>query len=141
MLSSRRRAPLARGTAPLPGQPGQARLGRAGGLVLQAYPAPVAASGQGGQVPVQVELASNGDDIDAAIDAYAELVAHVQIADAPGRGEPGSGQLDLDRYLAALADRGYRGWVSLEYKPTGTTEASLAWLPRERRAGQMKEQS
>jgi hydroxypyruvate isomerase len=58
----------------------------------------------------------------------------VQIADAPGRGEPGSGRLDLDRYLSALADHGYRGWVSLEYKPTGTTEASLAWLPRERRA-------
>lgn len=86
-------------------------------------------------------LASNGDDIDAAIDAYADLVAHVQIADAPGRGEPGSGQLDLDRYLAALAGRGYRGWVSLEYKPTGTTEASLAWLPRERRSQQLKEQS
>src|SRR5580692_1147359 len=72
--------------------------------------------------------------LDAAIAGYAEYVAHVQIADAPGRGEPGSGQLDLDRYLAALAGRGYRGWVSLEYKPTGTTEASLAWLPRERRA-------
>ena len=79
-------------------------------------------------------LASNGDDIDAAIAAYTGVTAHVQIADAPGRGEPGSGRLDLDRYLAALADRGYRGWVSLEYKPTGTTEASLAWLPRERRA-------
>ena len=65
----------------------------------------------------------------------------MQIADAPGRGEPGSGQLDLDRYLAALADRGYRGWVSLEYKPTGTTEASLAWLPRKRRSQQRKEQS
>jgi len=79
-------------------------------------------------------LASNGDDIDAAIAAYAEFVAHVQIADVPGRGKPGSGRLDLDGYLAALAGRGYRGWVSLEYKPTGTTEASLAWLPRERRA-------
>ena len=86
-------------------------------------------------------LASNGDDIDAAIAAYAEVVAHVQIADAPGRGEPGSGQLDLDRYLAALADRGYRGWVSLEYKPTSTTEASLAWLPRERRSGRTEENS
>jgi hydroxypyruvate isomerase len=79
-------------------------------------------------------LASNGDDIDAAIAEYADYVAHVQIADAPGRGEPGSGNLDLDRYLAALEDHGYRGWVSLEYKPTTTTEASLAWLPRERRA-------
>jgi hydroxypyruvate isomerase len=85
-------------------------------------------------------LASNGDDIDAAIAGYAEYVAHVQIADAPGRGEPGSGQLDLDRYVADLARRGYRGWVSLEYKPTGTTEASLAWLPRARRRGRPGEQ-
>jgi hydroxypyruvate isomerase len=85
-------------------------------------------------------LASNGDDIDAAIAAHAGVVAHVQIADAPGRGEPGSGSLDLDRYLMALADRGYRGWVSLEYKPTGTTEASLAWLPRERRGGRTDEE-
>jgi hydroxypyruvate isomerase len=80
-------------------------------------------------------LASNGDDLDAAIAAHADVTAHVQIADAPGRGEPGSGELDLDRYLAALENRGYRGWVSLEYRPTSTTEASLAWLPRERRAG------
>jgi hydroxypyruvate isomerase len=58
----------------------------------------------------------------------------VQIADAPGRGEPGSGELDLDRYLTALEAGGYRGWVSLEYKPSGTTEAGLAWLPRVRRA-------
>ncbi len=87
-------------------------------------------------------LASNGDDVDAAIAAYTGVTAHVQIADAPGRGEPGSGRLDLDRYLVALEDHGYRGWVSLEYKPTGTTEASLAWLPRERRAGPAgKEQS
>ena len=43
-----------------PGQPGQAGLGCPGGLVLQAYPAPVAAAGQGGQVPVQVELAAAG---------------------------------------------------------------------------------
>jgi len=80
-------------------------------------------------------LASNGDDVDAAIAAYADVTAHVQIADAPGRGEPGSGQLDLDRYLVALEGHEYRGWVSLEYKPTSATEASLAWLPRERRAG------
>ena len=80
-------------------------------------------------------LASNDDDVDAAIAAHAGVTAHVQIADAPGRGEPGSGALDLDRYLAALEDHGYRGWVGLEYKPTSTTEASLAWLPRARRGG------
>ena len=79
-------------------------------------------------------LASNGDDVSAAITAHADVTSHVQIADAPGRGEPGSGELDLDHYLAALQDHGYHGWVSLEYKPTSTTEASLAWLPRARRA-------
>jgi hydroxypyruvate isomerase len=81
-------------------------------------------------------LASNGDDLDAAIAAHTDVTGHVQIADAPGRGEPGSGQLGLDRYLRALQDRGYRGWVSLEYKPTTSTEASLAWLPRARRAAE-----
>jgi len=80
-------------------------------------------------------LAVNGDDIPAAIARHAAKVAHVQIADAPGRGEPGSGSLDLAGHLAALRDHGYDGWVSLEYKPTTTTEQSLAWLPRERRAG------
>ncbi len=80
-------------------------------------------------------LAVNGDDLDEAISTYGHRVAHVQIADAPGRGEPGTGTLDLDRHLRHLADSGYAGWVGLEYKPTtASTEASLAWLPREQRA-------
>ncbi len=79
-------------------------------------------------------LANNGDDVDAAIAAYADQVAHVQIADAPGRGEPGSGELDLDRYLAQLEAAGYTGWVALEYNPTTTTTDSLGWLTPERRS-------
>ncbi len=79
-------------------------------------------------------LASNGDDLDAAIAAHADRTAHVQIADAPGRGEPGTGTLDLQRHLGDLAGAGYAGWVGLEYKPTtATTPESLSWLPRERR--------
>ena len=80
-------------------------------------------------------LAANGDDLDAAIAQFADRTAHVQIADAPGRGEPGTGDLDLQRHLGHLARRGYAGWVGLEYKPTtATTPDSFGWLPRERRS-------
>jgi hydroxypyruvate isomerase len=78
-------------------------------------------------------LAVNGDDLDRAIATYADRVAHIQIADAPGRHEPGTGTLELDRHLADLAAAGYRGWVGLEYKPSGASADSFAWLPRERR--------
>jgi hydroxypyruvate isomerase len=75
-------------------------------------------------------LANNGDDLDAAIAEHTDVTAHVQIADWPGRGEPGSGRLDLDRYLGELDARGYDGWVGLEYVPTTDTGTSLAWLRR-----------
>jgi hydroxypyruvate isomerase len=79
-------------------------------------------------------LQSNGDDLDKVIDAYTGRTAHVQIADAPGRGEPGTGELDLDLHLTQLQQAGYAGWVGLEYKPsTGDTIKSFDWLPRERR--------
>ena len=79
-------------------------------------------------------LANNGDGVDAAIARHVDVTSHVQIADHPGRGEPGSGALELDRHLQDLADRGYAGWVGLEYKPTTDTETSLQWLPMARRA-------
>lgn len=74
-------------------------------------------------------LANNGDDLDAAITTYGDRIGHVQIADHPGRGEPGSGQLDLDGYLGKLQAAGYAGYVALEYNPTTTTHDSLRWLP------------
>jgi len=79
-------------------------------------------------------LANNGDDGDRAIAEHAAKVAHVQIADHPGRREPGTGRLDLQRQLDALERAGYTGYVGLEYQPSTTTEESLAWLPRARRA-------
>jgi hydroxypyruvate isomerase len=79
-------------------------------------------------------LDANGDNVAAAIENYADRVGHVQIADSPGRGEPGTGRLDIDGHLAALAARGYRGYVALEYKPTVGTRDSLAWLPLADRA-------
>jgi hydroxypyruvate isomerase len=77
-------------------------------------------------------LANNGDDIDAALAAYAHRIAHVQIADHPGRGEPGTGTLDLGRYLSTIEASGYSGYVSLEYIPTTTTIDSLRWLRQEK---------
>jgi hydroxypyruvate isomerase len=53
------------------------------------------------------------------------LLAHVQIADAPGRGEPGSGSVDFPAELARLQGIGYRGRLGLEYKPTVGTLDSL----------------
>ncbi|SOD98983.1 hydroxypyruvate isomerase family protein [Blastococcus haudaquaticus] len=79
-------------------------------------------------------LAVNGEDLDRVIDTHADRIAHVQIADAPGRHEPGTGTLDLDGCLRSLQDGGYTGWVALEYHPSGSTSDGLRWLPRERRA-------
>jgi hydroxypyruvate isomerase len=81
-------------------------------------------------------LAVNGDDPSKAIAAYFQRIGHVQIADAPGRNEPGTGQLDIDGYLRQLDELGYGGWVGLEYKPSGASVDSFSWLPPERRAAE-----
>lgn len=78
-------------------------------------------------------LAVNGDDVDRVIADHVARIAHVQIADAPGRNEPGTGDLPLMGQLAALEAGGYAGWVGLEYKPSSTSADSFGWLPRERR--------
>ena len=57
-----------------------------------------------------------------------DRIGHVQIADSPDRHQPGTGEINFPFVLAALDATGYDGWVSLEYKPLGGTEASLAWL-------------
>ena len=74
-------------------------------------------------------------DVTATIERYFDEIAHVQIADSPGRGQPGTGELNFDFILGRLEELGYDGHVGLEYKaPDGDTEASLAWLPRDRRS-------
>jgi hydroxypyruvate isomerase len=70
----------------------------------------------------------NGDDLDAVIDAHTPRIGHVQIADSPGRHEPGTGELDIVGYLAKLAAAGYTGRVGLEYKPSGASADSFGWM-------------
>ncbi|HVA87832.1 MAG TPA: TIM barrel protein [Candidatus Saccharimonadales bacterium] len=57
-----------------------------------------------------------------------DRVGHIQIADAPGRNEPGTGEINYRTVLKAIDEAGYTGYVGLEYRPTGSTEDSLAWI-------------
>ncbi|MFF3365709.1 TIM barrel protein [Streptomyces misionensis] len=80
-------------------------------------------------------LAMNGEDLPAVIDRYTAHTGHVQIADNPGRGAPGTGSLPLAELLGRLRKAGYDGWVGLEYKPGDRPSAeAFDWLPREARA-------
>jgi len=63
-----------------------------------------------------------------ALAVLGEQVAHVQFADYPGRGEPGSGKLDFQAMFAALEQANYRGAIAAEYSPSVHTLDSLAWL-------------
>jgi hydroxypyruvate isomerase len=58
-------------------------------------------------------------------------IGHVQIADAPGRNQPGTGEINYRYVLGQIEAMGYDRFVSLEYKPLGSTKESLTWLPVE----------
>jgi hydroxypyruvate isomerase len=73
-------------------------------------------------------LAAKGEDPVAAILTHGNTIAHVQFADLPGRGEPGTGDLDIPGCLSALDTVGYAGWVGLEYIPRAGTVDGLGWL-------------
>jgi hydroxypyruvate isomerase len=80
-------------------------------------------------------LSMNGEDVSQVITAYADKTGHVQIADNPGRGAPGTGSLPLEQLLDELTKAGYDGWTGLEYKAGDRPSAeSFDWLPAEARA-------
>jgi hydroxypyruvate isomerase len=56
-----------------------------------------------------------------------DRIAHVQIADNPGRHEPGTGEVNYPFLFEALDREGYEGWIGCEYKPKSTTSAGLGW--------------
>jgi hydroxypyruvate isomerase len=71
----------------------------------------------------------------ATIRDHMDQIAHVQVADSPGRGEPGTGEISYPYVLGQLEETGYEGYVGLEYNPTtATTEESLGWLPEQVRS-------
>ncbi|HEX8715253.1 MAG TPA: TIM barrel protein [Solirubrobacteraceae bacterium] len=72
-------------------------------------------------------VARVGDDPADAIARHGERIGHVQVSDHPGRGAPGTGQLDFAAIFERLAASGYDGAVGLEYEPRGPTEPTLAF--------------
>lgn len=73
-------------------------------------------------------LRVNGEDIPAMLDRVHTRIGHVQVADIPGRHEPGTGTADLSGWVAALRRLGYRGSIGLEYTPLDGTVAGLGRL-------------
>ncbi len=59
---------------------------------------------------------------------WANKIGHLQIADNPRRGEPGTGEINYDFIFKFIDKSGYDGWVGCEYKPLTTTEAGLSWI-------------
>lgn len=68
-----------------------------------------------------------GEEIETVLKGRLDRVAHVHLADTPGRGEPGSGAMDWADRLEWLEKQGYEGFVGLEYRPTIGTVEGLAF--------------
>ena len=62
------------------------------------------------------------------IQANLDKIAHIQIADNPGRNEPGTGEINYPNLFKAIDAAGYKGWIGCEYKPAGKTEDGLGWV-------------
>jgi len=66
-------------------------------------------------------------DIARSLQKHLPRIAHVQLADNPGRNEPGTGEINYPFLFRHLDTLGYRGWVGCEYKPRTTTVDGLGW--------------
>jgi hydroxypyruvate isomerase len=76
----------------------------------------------------QYHAAMAGEDALDCLRTFLPLVAHVQIADVPGRHEPGTGSQPIGDFLRELDRLGYDGFVGLEYRPLVDTASSLEWM-------------
>lgn len=78
-------------------------------------------------------LSVNGDDVAAVIEKHARDFGHIQIADSPGRGAPGTGELPLRGWIARSRELGYEGYIGLEYKEPEAT--AFDWAAGQRSGG------
>jgi len=66
-------------------------------------------------------------DLARTLQKHLARIAHVQLADNPGRNEPGTGEINYPFLFRYLDQIGYRGWIGCEYKPKATTAEGLGW--------------
>lgn len=69
-----------------------------------------------------------GEDPLGFIRESGAAISHIQIADVPGRHQPGTGEIDFEELFAAIDASGYKAWVSLEYIPEGPTEEGFGMV-------------
>jgi hydroxypyruvate isomerase len=62
--------------------------------------------------------------------ALMPIIGHIQVADSPGRHEPGTGEIAWEHMFALIEQLGYAGWIGCEYTPAGETTAGLGWRSR-----------
>jgi len=67
-------------------------------------------------------------DLIRTMECLLPWIAHIQIADNPGRNQPGTGEINFPRLFEAIDRMGYQGWIGAEYRPAGSTSASLDWF-------------
>lgn len=73
-------------------------------------------------------LTNNGENLPDSIRQFTPEIGHVQLADAPGRGEPGTGTIDFGGLIKCLDDSGYHGAIAAEYRPAAATADGLGWV-------------
>ncbi|HZF74205.1 MAG TPA: 2-oxo-tetronate isomerase [Acetobacteraceae bacterium] len=67
-------------------------------------------------------------DIVKRVERHLPLIAHMQVADNPGRNEPGTGEVNWPFVFRRIDELGFRGWIGCEYRPAGETTAGLGWF-------------
>ena len=70
-------------------------------------------------------------DLINTIRARIDRIGHMQLADNPGRHEPGTGEINFTNLFRAIDDAGYQGWIGCEYIPAGDTAAGLEWMKKQ----------
>jgi hydroxypyruvate isomerase len=69
-------------------------------------------------------------DVTRRLEALMPVIDHMQLADVPGRNEPGTGEIGWDYVFRRIEELGYTGWIGCEYNPVGDTVTGLAWRRR-----------